>query len=226
MELKGARGKLEDQIERLEFLDTFASSPEGSGLSVSEAQAEYFMNTLLLSNLNQEKRALENILPKMPKSPFKSGLLTDLGELVGGGDNGVGAILTVKEKLDALSHPELTSTGTDPESSALALATARGDLIGQVNQRLIAENLLYKMQYSTLLRAAPFGGNFGGGGTVPGPEGAPRTIIAHGGEAVGERVIEVHLHGSMAAVDARVEKVLIDKIHTAVQTKIIPGQRT
>lgn len=38
----------------------------------------------------------------------------------------------------------------------------------------------------------PFGGSFGNGGTVPGPIGAPRTIVAHGGESVGPP--EVHLH--------------------------------
>jgi hypothetical protein len=30
----------------------------------------------------------------------------------------------------------------------------------------------------------PFGGSFANGGTVPGPVGSPRTIVAHGGERV------------------------------------------
>ncbi len=30
----------------------------------------------------------------------------------------------------------------------------------------------------------PFGGNFAGGGVVPGPMGSPRTVVAHGGETV------------------------------------------
>jgi TP901 family phage tail tape measure protein len=38
----------------------------------------------------------------------------------------------------------------------------------------------------------PFGGSFRDGGTVPGPIGQPRTIVAHGGEPVGKP--EIHIH--------------------------------
>ena len=55
-------------------------------------------------------------------------------------------------------------------------------------------------QLSVLQATPPFGGSFAQGGIVPGPQGAPRTIIAHGGEAVGtpgDTHVHVHLASGM-----------------------------
>ena len=56
----------------------------------------------------------------------------------------------------------------------------------------------------------PYGGNTGGGGWVPGPQGAPRTIIAHGGEHVGKGDVKVCVTVQDGAVDPR-------KIQTVVE---------
>ena len=55
-------------------------------------------------------------------------------------------------------------------------------------------------QLSVLSATPPFGGSFAQGGIVPGMPGEPRTIIAHGGEAVGtpgDTHVHVHLASGM-----------------------------
>ena len=57
-----------------------------------------------------------------------------------------------------------------------------------------------EQQLSVLQATPPFGGSFAQGGIVPGPLGAPRTIIAHAGEAVGtpgDTHVHVHLADGM-----------------------------
>lgn len=43
-----------------------------------------------------------------------------------------------------------------------------------------------RAQQAVLSQLPPFGGSFADGGIVPGPVGAARTVIAHGGEAIGD----------------------------------------
>jgi hypothetical protein len=61
----------------------------------------------------------------------------------------------------------------------------------------------------------PFGGSFAMGGPVPGPVGAARTIIAHGGETIAQAAVSsdpaVHVHIDRKSdlaklIDVRVEK--------------------
>lgn len=42
-----------------------------------------------------------------------------------------------------------------------------------------------QQQYKVPASMPPYGGSFAAGGIVPGPAGAPRTVIAHGGEPIG-----------------------------------------
>ena len=70
-----------------------------------------------------------------------------------------------------------------------------------------------------------YGGSFANGGVVPGPKGAPRTIVAHGGEVVGTGHVSVHVHGDVIPhagyEDDPVEVVLNDsRFHDTVEEHI------
>jgi hypothetical protein len=79
----------------------------------------------------------------------------------------------------------LTTTAAPPPVTADQSA-----LIALLTQQLQETQMGYAVsqaQYKVLSGfAPPFGGTFAGGGVVPGPIGAPRTIIAHGGEMVSQ----------------------------------------
>lgn len=106
-----------------------------------------------------------------------------------------GTILSVQRQLlDLTSHPPTASAPASPvgsESEAvkkeLELQLAR-----EANQRLqlrLAQDDIFRELPLTFGnfpagQGFPFGGFFQEGGTVPGPIGAPRTIVAHGGEYV------------------------------------------
>jgi hypothetical protein len=58
------------------------------------------------------------------------------------------------------------------------------------------EDEVLRRQYQVLINFPPYAGAYATGGVVPGPPGAPRTIIAHGGETVLPQgaAPEVHIH--------------------------------
>lgn len=69
-------------------------------------------------------------------------------------------------------------------------------LLKQQNEQLSLALAVSQRQYKVLANVPPFAGHFAQGGTVPGPLGAPRTAIVHGGEkikAVGDDAA-THIH--------------------------------
>ena len=97
----------------------------------------------------------------------------------------------------------------------------------------IAQEPIFSGLASTLanLQTPTFGGNFGVGGTVPGPRGAPRTIVAHGGEEIsrpgdgaGNVEINVAPHPDGTAwVEARVGGVLRAAVGSAAGASSFPS---
>lgn len=98
------------------------------------------------------------------------------------------------------------SAGAD--SAVTDNSAAMLELQKQINEQLAKQLLVSQEQYKVLAGSAdlfpPYAGRFAEGGVVPGPPGAPRTIIAHGGEeflGVGARrdptpvIIEIHGKG-------------------------------
>lgn len=70
--------------------------------------------------------------------------------------------------------------GKNPAEEELAT------LLKTQNEELSKQLAVSQAQYKVLSQMPPFGGSFAYGGIVPGPIGAPRTIVAHGGERVGK----------------------------------------
>ena len=100
----------------------------------------------------------------------------------------VPALLT---EITSLTGTNLAALGPSADTTAmLALIQEQNAVLGQQVAALTA-------QANVLGTLPPFGGSFAEGGIVPGPTGAARTIIAHGGEPVGmgsPPVVENHLH--------------------------------
>lgn len=92
-----------------------------------------------------------------------------------------GRLFDVALRLRDLNAPaETLSADTDTEDIGAELQKQIGD---EWMQRFFVS----QSQYGTFQRFfPPFGGSFAEGGQVPGPTGAPRTIIAHGGEVIGQ----------------------------------------
>jgi TP901 family phage tail tape measure protein len=79
-----------------------------------------------------------------------------------------------------------TATGEESESA---------ELLRQLLREANLRTAVSEAQFQALRNMPPYGGQFAEGGVVPGPVGAPRTVIAHGGEAIGQPGdVNVHLH--------------------------------
>jgi hypothetical protein len=106
----------------------------------------------------------------------------------------------------ALSTAEAGSTGASSDQSQLLALTQQ--LLQQSNEALYVS----QQQYGVLANLPPFGGSFAQGGIVPGPPGAARMVMAHGGEIIspGGGGAQVHIHGLGDFVD-RVEMVVNGK---------------
>lgn len=175
------------------FIEAFTTK---YGLSTSEAGTELGPNEIayllqlnegLLSTYKDEWKITDRVANKMtaklPKShgPEKKFLKRHVpalrkreGELIGIG--GSGLILDTQVAIDALKG-QTTVTGPDLEAQLalqkqLTLQAQQAYLVSQAQTKILAGFPAY-------------GGAFAEGGVVPGPAGAPRTIIAHGGESVG-----------------------------------------
>jgi hypothetical protein len=72
---------------------------------------------------------------------------------------------------------EATATGAPGESELASL-------LKQQNEQLTQQLAVSQAQYKVLANFPPFAGHFDAGGIVPGPWGAARTAIVHGGEVI------------------------------------------
>lgn len=100
---------------------------------------------------------------------------------------------TVDQPVTSTAATTATSA-TTADLSALLASTQAVALQAQQSYNVS------QAQYKALSTIPPYGGSFADGGVVPGPKGAPRTIIAHGGETVGAPIV-VHVHVHDGAVD-------------------------
>lgn len=111
--------------------------------------------------------------------------------------------------------PEGISTGEREEAEEKERnAIELGNLLKQQNEQYSQALYVSQAQYSVLSSLPPFGGSFATGGIVPGPEGAARMILAHGGETVTPKAaatphVSVHFAEGMSwlkeFVDVRVD---------------------
>jgi hypothetical protein len=95
------------------------------------------------------------------------------------------------------TQPNLTSAPPPPVIPTTDTSALLQTLLTQTQQTLAVS----QAQYSAIQSMPPFAGSFATGGIVPGPMGAPRTIIAHGGESVGPGQITVQVVVQDGAVD-------------------------
>jgi hypothetical protein len=111
--------------------------------------------------------------------------------------------------------PELvTATLTPDISQQLQL---QQQIVTQTAQALAVS----QAQYATL--KIPFAGSFQSGGIVPGPIGAPRVIIAHGGETVGQPVVENNI--TLAAGSEWLERLIEVKVDQRTRQQTRPARR-
>jgi len=103
-------------------------------------------------------------------------------------------------------------SGSDQSEKDSLLA----ELLRQQLEDSRRENAILKAQmpiFERFKNAPPFGGSFADGGIVPGPVGAPRTIVAHGGEAIGQTGDSAPTHVTVVVEDGAVDS---DKIRVEV----------
>ena len=102
---------------------------------------------------------------------------------------------TARDNIDTI-----TSAGAPPEANS-AVNEALRQLLREANQRTAVS----QAQYTAFSRF--YGGSFAGGGVVPGPIGAPRVIVAHGGERVsnGDANVELNFGPGMAWLERYIE---------------------
>lgn len=122
---------------------------------------------------------------------------------------------------------QLQLAALDPSALSTLLSAADSSSTSQVDSELVSllqqqlqtsgEQLaVSQLQYGAVSEMPEFGGSFATGGTVPGPVGAARTVIAHGGEIItppgqGTAVGDVHVHIDKRSdlnklIDVRVQK--------------------
>jgi 3D (Asp-Asp-Asp) domain-containing protein len=143
-----------------------------------KARSDFILNTLIPSI-----RGEETALGPLMGAARKAGDAITWGNLF---NQWIGHENDIKQ-LTLDSNDLLTQVVDNTSESAQALADMLKD-----------ENLLWKQryavsqaQYPVIASLPPYGGSFADGGVVPGPPGAPRTVIAHGGETVGQPVVTV-----------------------------------
>ena len=120
---------------------------------------------------------------------FLSGALGDLTSAGDSRDQAWISLLTDRNTRAGIA-------GTQAQPAVAASAAAAPDITGLLQQIATTAQQSYAVsqaQYAVLQQTPPFGGSFQTGGVVPGPAGAPRVIVAHGGETVGGQP-QVHIH--------------------------------
>lgn len=145
-----------------------------------------------------------------------TGQLSKLRELPAMGVLG-GQIFGVQTQLRDLTTviPKITDKTASPEEDEAA--SQRADALAQLLREANLRTAVAERQFDVLKNMPPFGGSFATGGVVPGPIGAARTIVAHGGETVtppgagGGSAVRVVLE------DHRT-RVFVDDVERAVET--------
>lgn len=215
--LRAKQPRLQERLDTAQTLDAFLSSPSGSDLSAGERAGEVGLATNVLNALVSRAALIKKWVHLMPKHKITGRLAKELVGLQGITGTS-GEILTARSTLDALG---VSSTSTAFDTS---------DLYKQLYEGQLATTLLYRAQLPTLLKMAPYAGSFGGGGTVPGPIGAPRTAIVHGGEQIGGSPNITFVFEEGCGIDeSKIRTVFDDHVAAQVRSgnrmKIIPGQK-
>ena len=193
--------ELDERIANRQILDALSTSPEGEELSPTERAGQVALYDQLLATLTERvAKVKKGIKLSGTGSPRSKRLADELIELTGITGRG-GLILDAIAARDSLVGTTTTPTGPSETDSQ------RASLLEQLLTDERRTNAVIRSQMPTFaaFARAPFGGSFADGGTVPGPPGAARTIIAHGGETVvpeGGQPITFELHVEDGAVDA------------------------
>jgi hypothetical protein len=161
-------------------------------------------NRAIIRALTREKGTLKDrILPALTTkrsglNDLRGNLLSSLEEVQGIGSPmtrfralpGVGVlggtILSAQLSLRDLNAPRTTVTDTTSDAADES-AAQRAEILEQLLRESTQRTAVSEAHFKELIRSRdlpPYGGSFADGGIVPGPVGAPKTIIAHGGEYV------------------------------------------
>lgn len=188
--LHSERHGLEAQNKELGGSDT--SIGEGGKLHVWEGQREAYKS-------RKEGREQQVAGLKEHGKTWGEDLTTIQGVGGSGGELGESALTLAK----LAKEEEELGVGSMAKSLAKAKLQAgpgAGEqeltsLLKQQNEQLAAQFAVSQDQYKVLANLPPFGGSFASGGIVPGPPGAPRLVVAHGGEGIGAPGgAQVHMH--------------------------------
>jgi hypothetical protein len=117
---------------------------------------------------------------------------------------------TVDSLVNTLGQDAQLKVTTTTDAQALADQTALSQMYQTAAMNMAQQLAISQLQYGAFsslgtlklptptinaVSLPPYGGSFQQGGIVPGPLGAPKTIVAHGGEEVGlPSSNDVHLH--------------------------------
>lgn len=203
-----AAGRAEGSIENLEEIvdmatraAAFPESPSGEELSGGERSELITLNQQLENLLKTRVGELRKVLSA--RSPKGAGAASvkeaktrarDTLKAIQGTTGRGGKLFDVRETIARLKG-ETTAAGGVGDSKRAGLTAEQ----------------LKELSYLTTLGVtfdpnvvgAAFGGSFYKGGVVPGPPGAPRNVIAHGGERIGNDGGSVVLIVEDGAVDVR-----------------------
>lgn len=125
-----------------------------------------------------------------------------------------GQIFDVQMSLRDLAAPKPAVTDTITDDTAAPDDNGRADILAQLLQQANLRTATSEAQFDVFKNVPPFGGSFKDGGVVPGPSGAPRMILAHGGETVtpvdgspagGMIVHEHHVYLDGRHLDAKID---------------------
>lgn len=208
--LNGKLGKMRGEQRGRVALQTSLSEDVIPALETKRDDLDSSHNNLL-SNLT-DVQGLGGPLGRLPALPpigVLGGKLFDTQSLIA----------------DLTDHPPRieASPGAANPSDAQRADLLQG-LLNEANLRTTLSESLFKE-----LQRPAFGGVFNKEGTVPGPTGAPRTIIAHGGEQIidptngagGDTHVSMHFANGMQwlerFVDMRVDKVSRDQARRGAQ---------
>ena len=229
--------KIQENVKRINALNKMINTEQGRKKPNYHAIATWKNQVLALQTENQQLGGNQTSVGTGGQIGSLSGQITTLqsdlqtvqgypDQIGGAGGSGLGGQLGPAQVTLAQLSQELGALSPGALQTALATAQAQATpaasstsaldaLLQQQNQILAQQYEVSQAQYQCLpgptFGLPPFGGSFANGGMVPGPPGAPRTIIAHGGEAVGQPGdVNIHAHGSAQSlldlIDWQIEK--------------------
>jgi hypothetical protein len=94
-----------------------------------------------------------------------------------------GTILDVQNSILGLTRNPMRASAEEAGAEPTDAEQRSSDIMAQLLREANLRTAVSEAQFD-VFRNLPFGGGFKQGGTVPGPVGAPRMILAHGGEVV------------------------------------------